>query len=144
MPSTRDLSTIHVLAVEDDASGVALLGVLLRRLQINAYIDATGEHALHMALSMKPPPDVIFLDLKLPNGLTGFDVIKQLQAHDRLKDIPVIAVTAMDANTAIPLCKDAGFNGYIGKPIRRKSFVRYLQRILDGYAVWDVNWASAV
>jgi len=142
--SAHDLSKIHVLAVEDDATGVALLGVLLRRLRINAYIDATGENAVHMALSMKPSPHVIFLDLKLPDGLTGFDIIEQLKAHERLQHIPVIAVTAMDANSAIPLCKAAGFSGYIGKPIRRKQFVRYLHRILDGQSVWDTNWVSTV
>lgn len=142
--STSDFSNTHILAVEDDASGVAIIGVLLRRLKINAYIDATGENAVHMALSMKPHPDVIFLDLHLPNGLTGFDVIRRIKAHHRLRDIPVVAVTAMDANSAIPRCKATGFDGYMGKPIHRKIFVRNLERILAGHQVWETNFVSTV
>lgn len=132
----NEFAHLHALVVEDDGGGMAIIGVMMRYLGINAYINATGEDVVPMALAMNPRPNLIFLDLNLPRT-TGYEILKQIRANVHLKTVRVIAVTAQDADTEIPKCKEAGFDGYIGKPISRMRFPRQLRRILNGEDVWE-------
>lgn len=135
MPRT-EFSHLSALVVEDDAGGMAIIGVMMRYLGIKAYINTSGDGVIEMAHAMKPPPDIVFLDLNLPR-MSGYEVLKKLRADPRFKDVLVVAVTAQDADTEIPRCKEAGFNAYIGKPISRTRFPRQLRRILSGEEVWE-------
>lgn len=132
-----DFTNINALAVEDDAGGMAIIGVMMRYLGLKAFINTTGEGVVELAHAMRPAPNIIFLDLNLPRT-TGYDIIKLIRADEKLKETLVIAVTAQDADVEIPKCEAAGFNGYIGKPISRSRFPRQLKRILAGESVWDV------
>lgn len=131
-----DLSRISALIVEDDAGGMAIIGVMMRYLNIKAYINTTGEGVIEMGHAMKPAPDIIFLDIALPKS-NGYDILKLIRADTSLSKVLVIAVTAQDADNEIPKCKEAGFDGFIGKPISRVRFPRQLRRILSGEAVWE-------
>jgi two-component system cell cycle response regulator DivK len=131
-----DLSRISALIVEDDAGGMAIIGVMMRYLNIKAYINTTGEGVIEMAHAMKPAPNIIFLDIALPKS-NGYDILKLIRADTNLSKVLVIAVTAQDADLEIPKCKEAGFDGFIGKPISRVRFPRQLRRILSGEAVWE-------
>lgn len=127
---------LQALVVEDDAGGMAIIGVMMRYLGINAFINTTGEGVVEMANAMPEKPNIIFLDINLPRT-TGYEIIKKLRATERYKDTTIVAVTAQDADTEIPKCKEAGFNAYIGKPISRMRFPKQLRRILDGEEVWE-------
>lgn len=131
-----DLSKLNALVVEDDAGGMAIIGVMMRHLGIKAFINTTGEGVVEMAHAMKPNPDIIFLDLNLPRT-TGYDILKLIRKDEKLKEVTVVAVTAQDADTEIPKAKEAGFDAYIGKPISRMRFPRQLRRILKGEDVWE-------
>jgi len=135
-PASVDLSSINALVVEDDAGGMAIIGVMMRFLNIKAYINTTGEGVIQMAKAMKPRPDIIFCDINLPRT-TGYEVLKEIRADDELSDMLVIAVTAQDADTEIPKAREAGFDGYIGKPLNRMRFPKQLRRIFAGEAVWE-------
>ena len=132
----NDFKGLHALVVEDDAGGMAIIGVMMRQLGINAFINTTGDGVLEMANAMPEKPAIVFLDINLPNT-TGYEILKKLRAHDRYKDVTVVAVTAQDADTEIPKCKEAGFNAYVGKPISRMRFPKQLRRILNGEEVWE-------
>lgn len=131
-----DFSRINAIVVEDNAGGMAILGVLMRYLGIKAFINTTGQGVVEMALNMKPLPDLILLDINLPET-TGYQVLEEIRATPQLRDILVVAVTAQDADTEIPKCQAAGFDGFIGKPISRTRFPKQLARILQGEAVWE-------
>ncbi|MBC8099131.1 MAG: response regulator [Armatimonadetes bacterium] len=133
---TTEFAQVNALVVEDDAGGMAIIGVMMRYLGIKAYINTNGQGVVEMAHAMKPVANIIFLDLNLPRT-TGYDILKQIRADEKLKAVTVIAVTAQDADTEIPKCKAAGFNGYIGKPLSRSRFPRQLRRILAGEQVWE-------
>jgi two-component system cell cycle response regulator DivK len=133
---TKDLSEVNALVVEDDAGGMAIIGVMMRYLGIRAYINTSGQGVIEMAHAMKPAPDIILLDINLPRT-NGYEILKQIRADDRLKDVLVVAVTAQDADSEIPKCKEAGFDGYIGKPLSRSRFPRQVKRILGGESVWE-------
>lgn len=130
-----DFKGLTALVVEDDAGGMAIIGVMMRHLGINAYINTTGDDVLQMANAMPKKPDIIFLDINLPNT-TGYEILESLRNVDRYKDCIIVAVTAQDADTEIPKAKTAGFDSYISKPISRMRFPKQLRRILDGEQVW--------
>ena len=136
MADQNDFANLNVLVVEDDAGGMAIIGVMMRHLGIQAFINTTGEGVVFMAHAMKPPPNIIFLDINLPRT-TGYEILKEIRADEKLKDVTVISVTAQDADTEIPKAKKSGFDGYIGKPISRMRFPRQLRRILNGEDVWE-------
>lgn len=132
----NDFKGLTALVVEDDAGGMAIIGVMMRQLGIDAFINTTGDGVVEMANAMPKKPDIIFLDINLPNT-TGYEIIKKLRATERYKEVTIVAVTAQDADTEIPKCKEAGFNAYIGKPISRMRFPKQLRRILDKEEVWE-------
>jgi len=136
MSEQIDFRTLNALVVEDDAGGMAIIGVMMRHLGIKAFINTTGEGVLPMAHAIDPLPNIIFLDINLPRT-TGYDILKDIRADEKLKNVTVVAVTAQDADTEIPKAKEAGFDAYIGKPISRMRFPRQLRRILKGEDVWE-------
>lgn len=131
-----DFTKYCALAVEDDIGGMAIIGVMMRYLGMQSYMNATGERVVELALAMKPRPNIIFLDLNLPKT-TGYDILQQIRKEAQLAKVLVVAVTAQDADTEIPKCMAAGFDGFIGKPISRSRFPRQLRRILSGERVWE-------
>jgi two-component system cell cycle response regulator DivK len=135
-PKEFNFNNVSALAVEDDSGGMAIIGVMLRYLGIRALINTNGQGVVAMARAMKPMPQVILLDINLP-ATNGYEVLKEIRADEKLKSVLVIAVTAQDADTEIPKCKEAGFDGFIGKPLSRSRFPRQLRRILNGEPVWE-------
>lgn len=131
-----DFTKYSALAVEDDAGGMAIIGVMMRYLGMQAYLNTTGDGVVELARAMKPSPDVIFLDINLPKT-SGYDILKKIRADEKLKGVLVVAVTAQDADSEIPKCMAAGFDGFIGKPISRSRFPRQIRRILSGEPVWE-------
>ena len=131
-----DFKGLNALVVEDDAGGMAIIGVMMRYLGVNAFINTTGDGVLEMANAMPKTPDIIFLDINLPNT-TGYDILKKLRDNERYKNVTIVAVTAQDADTEIPKAKEAGFDAYIGKPISRMRFPKQLRRIIAGEEVWE-------
>jgi two-component system, cell cycle response regulator DivK len=134
--SNIDFSTLNALVVEDSADGMAIIGVMMRYLGVNVMINTSGEDVLSMAYAMQPSPTLFLLDINLPRT-TGYEIIKQIRADNKFAKATVVAVTAQDADTEIPKCKEAGFNAYIGKPLSRMRFPRQLRRILSGEEVWE-------
>jgi len=131
-----DFTKYSALAVEDDAGGMAIIGVMMRYLGMQAYLNTTGDGVVELARAMKPRPDVIFLDINLPKT-NGYEILKKIRADEKLKGVLVVAVTAQDADSEIPKCMAAGFDGFIGKPISRSRFPRQIRRILSGEPVWE-------
>ncbi len=99
-----------VLAVDDEPQ---LLRALITNLRARGYeVDAatTGEIALEMAA--RRHPDVVVLDLGLPN-LSGIDVIHGLRGWS---EVPIIVLSARDAERDKIAALDAGADDYVTKP----------------------------
>ena len=104
-----------VLYIEDNPANLRLVTQLLGRLS-NVHMWSAHEPLLGLELAAEHMPDLILLDINLP-GMSGFEVLKELQKKKKTRDIPVIAISANAMPTDISKGIDAGFNDYITKPI---------------------------
>ncbi len=129
-----------IFLVEDDAVSLSVIRMLLQKEGARVPFDHLGSRTIEQLLEILSTPaikiDLILLDLKLPYGVSGYDLLKAIRATPGLVNIPVVAFTAADPETEIPKAKAAGFTGYITKPIDRSHFIQDLGLILDGRPVW--------
>ena len=117
-----------ILIVEDNDKNLKLVRDVL---QVKGYetIEAgTAEDGIALARSRKP--DLVLMDIQLP-GMNGIDALKVLRADADTARIPVIAVTASVMQQDRNLITEAGFDGYIGKPINLKEFIDTVRAMLQ-------------
>jgi CheY-like chemotaxis protein len=108
-----DRSRPCVLVVDDDPSTRALIAeVLTAELGVTVREARDGHEGI--AAVTAAPPDLIFLDLKMP-GLDGFAVLHWLKSSPRTARIPVFALTAA-ANAAALRALERRCDGLLGKP----------------------------
>jgi len=90
-----------VLIVDDDPEMIRLLARMVRATQRRARIRGAygGDEALRELLTCRP--DALFLDLLMP-GLDGEAVLARLSADERLRDLPVVVISARGRDHAAP------------------------------------------
>src|SRR5436190_5122680 len=88
---------------------------------VDYAINATA--AVDLAVLMKP--EVIFLDLLLPDG-HGADVCIKLRSHSALREIRIFAVTASNRVLDLHLALDAGCNDVLRKPVLPDTYERLI------------------
>jgi two-component system cell cycle response regulator DivK len=116
-----------ILIIEDNEKNMKLVRDVL---QFNGYKTAeatTAEDGLVLARSQHPA--LILLDIQLP-GMDGFAALRQLRADPITKRTPVIAVTASVMERDRQKILEAGFDGYMTKPIHIKEFAEEIRRVL--------------
>jgi two-component system, cell cycle response regulator DivK len=108
-----------ILVVEDNERNLKLLRDVLEYAGYDVRVARTGEDGVTLAI--KEPPDLVLMDLQLP-GIDGMEALRQLRASPRTADVPVVAVTAQAMKQDRERALDAGFNGYVEKPISVRAF----------------------
>jgi two-component system, cell cycle response regulator DivK len=110
-----------ILIVEDNPRNMKLVRDVLQ-VKGHATLEATtGEEGV--ALATQKLPDLVLMDIQLP-GINGIQALAQLRANATTAKIPVIAVTASVMQQDRKLITEAGFDGYIGKPINLAEFLQ--------------------
>ncbi len=122
--------------VEDDAHSLIAIGSLLKALGITYKRDTSGAAAVSKIQGMSPRPDFVLLDLDLPGG-NPYVILHQLKTDLALAEIPVIAIADGAILNAAALAREAGFAGFITKPLPRREFGGRLARILAGEQIWQ-------
>lgn len=126
---------IEILLVEDNQGDVLLTReafkeakVLNRLSVVNDGVEALAYLRRQGRFSDSVRPDLILLDLNLPKK-DGREVIAELKADDRLREIPVIVLTTSQAAGDIAHVYAAHANCYITKPVDLNEFVRAVHSI---------------
>ncbi|MEI7731059.1 MAG: hybrid sensor histidine kinase/response regulator [Verrucomicrobiota bacterium] len=104
-----------ILVVDDSSDVAQILASMLKASGYEVLITASGALALQSAQAS--PPDMILLDIGLPD-LNGFEVCQQLKANPRLSNIPIIFISALDATADKIRAFEAGGVDYITKPFQ--------------------------
>ena len=109
-----------VLIVEDNERNLKLVRDVLQVKGYTTLEAGTAEDGIKLATERKP--DLILMDIQLP-GMNGIDALRALRADPSTANIPVVAVTASVMQQDRKQITEAGFNGYVGKPINIKEFL---------------------
>ncbi len=112
--SDRNNRNTTVLLVEDVEDTRYFMRLELEELGYHVVEAEDGTQAVEVAL--RECPDIILMDLSLPK-VDGFEATKQIRKDERLRDIPIIAVTAHQESDFREGARDSGFNAYVTKPI---------------------------
>ena len=134
-----DLSDVSVLIVEDNVRNYALLARLLSFMGVKrTEWRRSGWHVLEFAQDTMPRLDLILLDIHLPEE-DGYRVLNRIRRDERFAHTRVVAVTADVSSVNLGRARDAGFDGFLAKPINVDLFPEQVQRILAGEVVWDLG-----
>jgi CheY-like chemotaxis protein len=117
----------RLLIVDDEQDNIDLLN---RRLSWRGF-EITGalNGADGIALAKEQKPDLILMDLKMPN-MDGFETIRRLKADDATKGIPIIALTAHAMQEDMQRAMDNGANGYETKPVNINQLLEKIQSLV--------------
>jgi len=75
-------------------------------------------------------PDIMFIDLNMPE-MNGYELYTKICKNDTLKNIPAIAVTAYTLEHDEQKVLNAGFDGYVSKPVDFKKIFRILKKYIE-------------
>lgn len=123
-PTLELLSAIAgmtVLAVDDNASNVAVIKAMLERLRLTVHTAKDGVEAVEMVQSGHFA--AVFMDIAMPrmDGNSAALAIRAIEANSNRAPMPLIAVTAETGH--LTTHRDNAFDGIISKPIRSSDIV---------------------
>jgi two-component system response regulator len=126
-----------ILVVEDDANDEFLTLRTLRKLRLANEVTVVrdGAEAIDFLFSRGayagrtgPTPRLMLLDLKLPK-LGGLDVLRQVRADSRFKELPVVVFTSSSEDPDIEAAYRYGANSYVTKPVDHESFIKAVTNV---------------
>ncbi len=128
MLHTASLMPPTILIVEDELD---LLDTLEFNLQREGYLTrraASGRAGLEAA-ALEPPPDLVLLDLMLPD-IPGTEVCRQLRASERTRSTPVVMLTARGEEVDRVVGFEVGADDYVTKPFSVRELMLRVRAIL--------------
>ena len=117
----------RILAIDDTPANLFTLGTLLAQ-EFDLQIATSGYMGL--TLAAQTPPDLILLDVMMP-GIDGFEVCRQLKDDSKLKNIPIIFVTALTDLDSEEKGLAMGAADFITKPINVRIACQRIRNLLD-------------
>ncbi len=110
--------TERILIIEDNEQNAKLARDVLEYHGYTTEVAGTAAEGIELALAA--PPDVILLDDRLPDS-DGLTTLSRLRADERTASVPVVAVTASAMTGDRERLLEAGFDGYLAKPINSRA-----------------------
>lgn len=123
-PPELGLQGLKLMVAEDNLINRRVIERMLLSLSAQVTVLECGEEAFAQAMSS--PPDVLLLDLHMPD-LNGDEVCERLRAQGYTG--PVVALTASAMEEDRRVCREAGMNGYLSKPLTRETLAREILRV---------------
>jgi len=123
----------RVLIVDDNQRNLEVLTHILTFSEMEVVALGDGEGvvaALQEAMASNNPFDIAIIDIQMP-GMSGYDVAKAIRgAGTAVHALPMIALSSVMERDA-SRCKASGFDGFLGKPIRRDKLLQMIRRLLE-------------
>src|SRR6266404_6527231 len=110
-PSSTPTSSL--LVVDDNSMNRIMLSRYIGKLGYRSSLAENGRQALEKLQA--EPFDLVLLDVQMPE-MDGYQVLEQLKADPRLRDIPVIMISAVDELESVVTCIELGAQDYLPKP----------------------------
>jgi PAS domain S-box-containing protein len=127
--------TLHggkVLIIDDNLRNLEILTHILESAGMKVTALKNGEEVvpiLHKTLETGNPFDLCISDIQMP-VMSGYEVAKRIRDDEApIRDIPMIALSSLMERDA-RLCKEAGFDGFLSKPIHREKLFQMAARLI--------------
>jgi two-component system cell cycle response regulator DivK len=128
-PPERKEANRTVLVVDDMSDNLILISLSLQDMGYRVVTASNGEDAFNVAKLARP--DLILMDIAMPHQ-DGLAATRRIREESDLKGVPVVALTAFDTDGFRQAAFDAGFNGYLTKPIDFDRLKRLMHMLLSG------------
>ena len=117
-----------ILIVEDERDLVTTLEYTLQREGYRTRAALTGRAALELA-QQDPPPDLVLLDLMLPD-CSGFELCRQLRQDERTRRVPIIIASAKGEEIDRVVGFELGADDYVVKPYSVRELLLRVRAVL--------------
>jgi two-component system, cell cycle response regulator DivK len=121
------MSQSRILVVEDNPKNLKLVRDVLTYSGYEVIEATSGEDGVRLA--GEASPDLILMDLQLP-GIDGAEALRRIRASEVNPDVPVVAVTAFAMHEDRERAFEAGFVGYVEKPISVRGLPQQVRDFL--------------
>jgi CheY-like chemotaxis protein len=136
------VTTARILLVDDDRDLVEVLRIVLEGHGYNVLASYSAAEALAAVQSEKP--DLVVLDVMMPDATEGFHVVWNLRRREEAyyQELPIIMLTAIHGQTQLRFYPDAGdgtyeageylpVQGFVDKPVEPDALVKEVERVLN-------------
>ena len=117
-----------ILIVDDEQTNVQAVGSMLAAAGYDLMIAVNGAQAL--ALVMAHPPDLVLLDIILPD-MSGFDVCRAIHGTKGVESVPIIFLSADDDKNTIVKALESGGVDYVTKPFSKAELIARVRSHLE-------------
>ena len=130
----------QILVVDDDEKNMKLFRDVLQATGYRTLEAATGGDAVRLATDHLPA--LVLMDIRLPD-IDGLEALRRLRSAEQTASIPVLAVTAQAMKGDRERFIQAGFDGYLSKPVDVDELLEYVGPLCRGRAVSTPTAASS-
>lgn len=123
-----DLSEWKVLIVDDEPDNLGVLELVFRFHKATVFTAESGSQCLEKLASVDP--SLLLVDIQMP-VMSGCDLLRTLRKDPRWRSLPVIAVSAHAMAGDSERALEAGFDGYITKPISAQTLAETVKALVD-------------
>jgi CheY-like chemotaxis protein len=116
-----------VLVVDDTSDNLIVLSLSLQDMGFRVLTANDGEEAV--AVAVRARPDIILMDIAMPE-LDGLGATRRIRSYPELQSVPIVGITAFETDGFRRAAFDAGFNGYLTKPIDFERLNRLIHMLL--------------
>lgn len=124
---------MEILLVEDGLTDAKMTIFAVRRSQVHhrlTLLRTVKEASLFLKREQRfaqaPNPDLILLDLMLPDGC-GLDILEVVDQREGSSRPTIVALTASDDLTLKDRCNDVGIHDFMKKPVHEREFMRLIR-----------------
>ena len=118
----------HILLVEDNEQNRYLVTYLLESGGYEVEVAVDGEQALEVL--QQRTPDLILMDMQLPK-VDGYEATRRIKADERLRNIPLVALTAHSMRGDQDKALASGCDLYVTKPIDADQLLALIAKLLQ-------------
>jgi len=124
-----------ILIVDDDPDIVESMRVVLESRGYSVCSAVSGEEGLKV--TRQESPDLIVLDVMMPDGMDGFEVAREIKQDPKMKHIPILMLTAIKDKTGLDFQKEVGdkdwlpVEDYCSKPLNHDELLKKVSKLLE-------------
>ena len=118
-----------IVAVDDSAVVLKMIQKVLDK-KYDLHLFTTGREALQYLSDKKRTPDLIILDIEMPQ-LDGYELLSMIRQLDHLADVPVIFLTSNSDKYHVMRAVADGAKDYVVKPVDEEILLKKINSVLS-------------